>query len=43
MSPLGMTNIGGLNLLDNVEDVAKADNGPINADQQKTNKATYYH
>ena len=35
--------IEGLNLLDYVEDVAKANTGPMNADQQKTDKATQYH
>ena len=43
MSPLGMTKIEGLNLLDYVEDVAKADIGPMNVDQQKIDKATRYH
>ena len=37
---LKITKIEGLNLLDYVEDVAKADIGPMNVDQQKTNKAT---
>ena len=35
-----MAKIEGLNLLDYVEDVAKADTEPMNVDQQKTNKAT---
>ena len=43
MFPLGMTKIDGLNLLDYVEDVAKADTESMNADQQKTNNATHYH
>ena len=34
MFPLGMTKI--LNLLDYVEDVAKADIGPMNVEQQET-------
>ena len=33
MSPLEMAKIEGLNLLDNVEDVAKADIGPMNVDR----------
>ena len=40
MSPLGMAKIKGINLLDYVEGVAKADIGPMNTDQQKTDKAT---
>ena len=37
-----MTKIEGLNLLDYVEDVAKANIGPMNVGQQETNKATGY-
>ena len=37
-----MARIGGLILQVYVEDVAKADIEPMNADQQKTDKATRY-
>ena len=40
--PLGMINIEGLNLLDYVEDAAKADIGPMNVDQQETHKTISY-
>ena len=40
VSPLG---IGGLSLPIYVEGMAKADTGPMDADQQKTDKATWYH
>ena len=40
MSPLGMARIGGLNLLKFIGGVAKANIGPMNVDQQKTDKAT---
>ena len=40
MSPLGMAKIEGLNLVDYVDDMAKADFGPVYVDQQKTDKAT---
>ena len=43
MFPLGMIKVDSLNLLEYVEDVAKADIGPMNVDQQETNKATFYH
>ena len=35
MSPLVMAKIKGINLLDYVEGVVKANTGPMNADQQK--------
>ena len=38
-----MIKIEVLNLLDYVEDVAKASIGPMNVDQQKTDKATQHH
>ena len=38
-----MVKIGGLSLQVYVEGVAKADIGPMNADQQQTDKATQYH
>ena len=38
MFPLGMTKIEGLSLLDYVEGEAKADIGPMNIDQQETDK-----
>ena len=37
---LGMSKIEGLNLLNYVEDVTKVNTGPMNVDQQKTDKAT---
>ena len=40
MSPLEMKKIEDLSLLDYVEDVAKANFGPMKVDQQDTNKAT---
>ena len=40
MSILGMAKIDGLNYLEYVGDVAKAYTRPMNADQQKTVKAT---
>ena len=40
MSPLGMARIDSLNHLECVGDVAKANVGPMNEDQQKTDKAT---
>ena len=39
MFPLGITKIEGVNLLDYVEDVAKANIVPMNLDQKETNKA----
>ena len=39
MSPLGMAKIGEISLQVYVEAVAKADIGPMNKDQQQTNKA----
>ena len=39
MSPLGMAKIEGLKFLNYVGDVAKADIGPMNIDEQKTDKA----
>ena len=38
-----MTKIEGLNLLDYIEDEAKAKTEPINVYQQETNKAIHYH
>ena len=38
-----MTKTEDLNLLDYVEDVTKANIGPMNVDHQETNKATCYH
>lgn len=38
-----MAKIDGLNLLDYIEDAAKADIGPKNVDHQETKKATHYH
>ena len=43
MFPLGMTKTEGMNLLDYVEDAAKADTEPMNTDQQKISNATHYH
>ena len=40
MSFLEMAKIKGINLLDYVEGIAKSGNGSMNADQQKTQKAT---
>ena len=40
MPSLGMAKIKGINLLDYVEGEAKANTGPMDADQQKTNMAT---
>ena len=40
---LGMPRIGGLSLQVYVEGVTKANTGPMNADQQKIDKATQYH
>ena len=40
MSPLRMAKIDGLNLLEYVEDIAKADIEAVNVGQQKTDKAT---
>ena len=42
MSPLGMTKIEGLKLLDYVKVVVNTDNGPRNREQQMTNKETRY-
>ena len=38
MSPLRMARLDGLNHLEYVGDVAKTDIGPMNVDQQKTDK-----
>ena len=43
MSPLGMAEREGLDLLDFVKDVAKANIGPMNVDQQKIDKASQYY
>ena len=38
-----MTQVEGPNLLDYAENVVKVNTGPMNVDQQETNKATHYH
>ena len=42
ISPLGMARIGRLSLQVYVEGVTKVNIGPMNADQQKTDKATQH-